>query len=353
MRQFDPLRREWRVDNPHECTGGRRHEPAGGAHEPPVKQGRQRSAPEQAGDDEAVGQFANGLQGDGRLRVYRLAAHHLIERNGDQLGECRQRRERQSSVMAHGRGAKRLRRDFQADEHEDGEHRRLGQPLEDMREPTEVSGSPDEERRSQRVGRPAAHRLVGRMTNVRRRLDDTAEAAGGHGGDPFSQQDRPRVVFVSGSRRAFRTVDASHDRRHSERQSDRQPRQGAEPHLLRPVKPALQIRDEHGRLPSRRFTGGLQRRHNRPAGQLAQMQACVVAADADQNRSERPRYPARQRSMRNQRYQDNCEGEKPDHRHVGDVQRQRQECNQHQGDGRQRAEQTGARHPAANGIPQR
>ena len=98
MRQFEPLRREWRMDNPHECTGGRHQEPARGAHEPAVKQGRQRSAPEQAGDDEAVGQFANGLQGDGCLRAYGLAADHLVERNGDQLGECRQRRERPAAI---------------------------------------------------------------------------------------------------------------------------------------------------------------------------------------------------------------------------------------------------------------
>ena len=110
----------------------------------------------------------------------------------------------------------------------------LRQPLEQQSEAAEVADAADEQGGRQRVGRPAAHLLVGGMADVRRRLNDAAEQAGHQRRHAFGQQDGARVVLVAGRRGALGAVDAADDRRQGERQHHRQLAQRVDEHALPP-----------------------------------------------------------------------------------------------------------------------
>ncbi len=170
-----------------------------------------------------------------------------------------QHRQRQCGIVALRRGLERLRRDLQADEHEDGEHGGARQPLEHQIEAAEVADAADEQGGRQGVRRSAAHLLVGGMTDVRRRLKDAAEQAGHERGHAFGQKDGARVEVVAGRRGALGAVDAADDRRQDERQHHRQLAQSVDEHALPPGERVSLVERHQRRRAARRRRSHLTR----------------------------------------------------------------------------------------------
>src|SRR6267142_4802585 len=99
--------------------------------------------------------------------------------------------------MPHRRRVKTLRGDFEADEDQDRIDRDLWDDDVQVTEVAEDAGAADEERGGEDVRRPSAHRFVGGMTDVGRRLNDAATESRDERGECFNGDDLPRVVFVA------------------------------------------------------------------------------------------------------------------------------------------------------------
>src|SRR5205085_2443114 len=81
-----------------------------------------------------------------------------------------------------------------------------------------------------------AHCLVGRMTDVRRRLNHTTAEAGEQRSQRLDGDNLARVVFIANRRGTFGAVDASHDRGECKRNNDWQVMQRLT-ECFKPLKP--------------------------------------------------------------------------------------------------------------------
>jgi hypothetical protein len=176
----------------------------------------------------------SGCTIDGHVGGQRRSGQNLVHGDQHQVSQGRQNRQRQGREMPLRRRPKRLGGDLQADKDQDRKGGRLGQPLEQVREPAQQAGGADEHRRGQRVGGAAAHGLVGGLADVGRVLDHAPARPGRHRGQPFGQENGARVVLIAGRRRAFGAVDAADDRGQGKRQHHRQTGQGLQSHALPP-----------------------------------------------------------------------------------------------------------------------
>ena len=187
----------------------------------------QRPAPQHGGQDEpvaedderliAVGRIPGERRGrgaEGREEAPRLDQHH---RRGD--GDERQR---DRGAVARRRRQEALRGDLEADEDEDRGDRGLGQHGDQEREHAGRGAGADHKTGSQRVAGSRAHRLVGRMADVGRVLDDPATAPGQHRRGGLGQQDVAGAVLVTRGGGALGVVDPADDRDERERKRDRE-----------------------------------------------------------------------------------------------------------------------------------
>ena len=78
----------------------------------------------------------------------------------------------------------------------------------------------------QSVTNLAPHFLVGRVTDVRCRLDDPTKNPGHQTGNCLGEQNRSGVIFIPDACGTLGAVDAAYDGRQSKWQDDRQPVQG-------------------------------------------------------------------------------------------------------------------------------
>ncbi len=239
--------------------------------------------------------------------------------------------------MARGRGVEGLRGDLEPDEDQDRRDGRLRQQADEDAQHAERGPEADHEPGRQRVPGTRAHRLVGRVPDVGRVLDDAAAASGEDGGEGFHQQDVAGAVLVAGGDGALGVVDAAHDREQREGQRDREIRQrvveGAHPRQRRP-------RDRQ------RQAGGRVRR--RMAG-AAERGADPEHRHAGQRRRQRAGHPERHADGAEERQQQHEEGDEPDQRIAQDLEHG-QERDQHDGHAGDRAQQRRARHHAAGPV---
>ena len=89
------------------------------------------------------------------------------------------------------------------------------------RDVAEHPAESDEEPGRERVRRAAAHRLVRRVPDVRRRLADAAAHPGDERRDRLDEQNVARLVLVAGDARALRDIDAADHGENRERQRER------------------------------------------------------------------------------------------------------------------------------------
>ena len=243
------------VDDAEEAEDGRREERERAPHEASVEEIRDRGAPDHGRDDEAVAEERQRAQRLAGLAAGRRGAGRE-ERPGLESRDERERRQRRDRdggrVAGRGRG-ERLRENLDADVDQDRRDRRGGDPVHEERQVPEDPAEADEESRRHGIARARAHLLVGGVSDVRRRLDDAAAEPGRHRAEALRREDRAGVVRVARGRRALRVVDASDDRRESERQRDREvhPREGqsAQEREARPRDGEVQRR---GRVDDRR-----------------------------------------------------------------------------------------------------
>ena len=246
--------------------------------------------------------------------------------------------------MPYRRRTKRLGGDLQADINQDRKKSRLRQPFEQVREPAKEPGCSDEECCRQRVASPSPHCLVRRMADVGRGLDDPAASSRRYGRQRLRQKNAPCIVLVARSRGALCAIDAADDRRHGKRQDDGYLGHGRRQDLP-PPGPVPGMKRQ-----PRRITGIGQTRLRHCGGNYAHFSEGEIEANAHQYGGERTRDLAGKRPARDQRHENDGQRHEANHRHSGDVEQQRHEGDQRQGNGRQRPEQSGPRHPAPDRV---
>ena len=189
----------------------------------PVDEGRDKPRPDEACDDEAGSEQADGKQfrHERALRDGPRAEQFV----GLDLGEGRQGRNaghRNRRVVTLGSRVETLGRDLEADEYKHGQDHRTGNRLIEPGERAREAGQADKHRGRQGVGSPAAHRLVGGVADVGRGLDDAAAGAGDDRRQPLDGDHPPGVVLVTDRRGALGAGDAADDRTEGEGNHDRQ-----------------------------------------------------------------------------------------------------------------------------------
>ena len=187
-----------------------------------VNQHGEPTRPEQARNDEAIGQhshghkftlkmvtqfgFRNSCSKHARVTQDFTGIHGRKSRKCGNAGDCHRR------VVPFGRGVKTLRRNFNPDENKNGKDGRLGNDQIQVTEITKDSRSPNEQCRCECISGTPSHRLVGRVADIRSGLNDATTQARDQRGECFDANHLTGIKFVARRCRTFGAINTANYR---------------------------------------------------------------------------------------------------------------------------------------------